>query len=311
MRSSIGDEVWQVVGGFDPTDEIAWRNAYTAAKHGDWAKLAAVLAEHPLVGLTALQAEGSGYSLLHQACWHGRLEMVHELMRRGSDPRAQNHKGETPADVARRKGHGECAHAATLISPTLSWTSEELRGSVLRDAELLALVVGRYRWLGTTATRFCREMAILPDGRFMLMSYVNGFGDFSASMVWGQVVGVGLLEDESPYELGQSRAAAASSTDYRASVVRACLSVREVGHVDDEPLERMPRRGVGPLQAVCWFYPNHIVSVGGFYLGEPTGANPAGSVPSVQLPPNFYANAPPEHNAPSVYMRYPTAWNRF
>ena len=48
---------------------------------------------------------------LHSAAGSGQLEVVHELLRRGADAKAQDDSGVTAADLAQSRGHATVAEA--------------------------------------------------------------------------------------------------------------------------------------------------------------------------------------------------------
>jgi len=91
--------------------------AYEAAKHGDFSTMVALLQETP--GQVRQVQPASGYTILHQAAWHGNQMACSFILGLGGTEMltARNAKGETPIDVCHRKGHAVCAsvlHAATL-----------------------------------------------------------------------------------------------------------------------------------------------------------------------------------------------------
>lgn len=49
-------------------------------------------------------AQQGGWTPLHQAAAHGRMEIVEMLLERGADPAARSDDGRTPADMAAEKG---------------------------------------------------------------------------------------------------------------------------------------------------------------------------------------------------------------
>jgi ankyrin repeat protein len=56
-----------------------------------------------------------GTSVLHEAAFLGRDDLVELLISLGAKPSVINDKGETPADIARQRGHG---HIADLLENT-------------------------------------------------------------------------------------------------------------------------------------------------------------------------------------------------
>jgi hypothetical protein len=98
---------------------------YKEAKRGNFFQLSYTLGrgrdptpvgEVKSVMILGFQDDHSGYTFLHQAAWHGNIEICKEIMEGGDNSvlnvsEVLNGRGETPAATAARKGHAECAAA--------------------------------------------------------------------------------------------------------------------------------------------------------------------------------------------------------
>ena len=102
-------------------------DAFDAAQRGDLDATLAVLQRVRSRGLAALlqallQAQtdtsASGYTLLHQAAWHGDARGVRELLRLGADASRLNMLGESSLDVACAQVRARHARARTPCMPT-------------------------------------------------------------------------------------------------------------------------------------------------------------------------------------------------
>ena len=114
--------------------------AYAAAKAGDFKKSISCIdgvngkGQHPEVASALLQAllqamsdDTEGHTILHQAAWHGSIEGVTELLRRGGDADLPNAVGESALDVAIARGHEEAAEQLRRWSDAWAgWGVEEL-----------------------------------------------------------------------------------------------------------------------------------------------------------------------------------------
>lgn len=138
-----------------------------AARDARWADVFSLLdgGEFPrdIVTVNSARAGGSsGYAPLHQAAWHGAdASVVDELLRRGAWRTLRSTAGETPEQIARRRGHVRLAESVApgsshpaaarrlrraqlgeAIWPTTSPRSHpKLRGHTARRA--VAAVAGR------------------------------------------------------------------------------------------------------------------------------------------------------------------------
>jgi uridine kinase len=90
--------------------------AYHAAKAGDFTRMVELIARHP--HQVQYSSNTSGYTLLHQAAWHGNQFICGFLVALGANVGAKNQKGETAASVAQLSGHTECAQALLSSAAT-------------------------------------------------------------------------------------------------------------------------------------------------------------------------------------------------
>lgn len=100
-------------------------SAYKHAKAGAFAKAAQVVSasKWPRELLLA-QKISSGYTLLHQAAWHGQAQAVRDLLRLGADPCIKNKGGQTPADIAEERGNSNALqHLFQAMSMADVWGS--------------------------------------------------------------------------------------------------------------------------------------------------------------------------------------------
>ena len=111
----------------EQVDELLER-LYRLAKTGNWTTvLAAVVGERELAGLCSrYRRHPSGWTFLHQAAYFGHEDAARALIRMDSATKSTTSDGETPADVAERRGHQELAgllrsaaeHAEGLWEPS-------------------------------------------------------------------------------------------------------------------------------------------------------------------------------------------------
>ena len=80
---------------------------YEQAKLGEWERLLSEWHEFKIIAkrCSRYQKELSGWTFLHQAAYVGHVIACKELIRLGASPIIQSKDGETPANVAVRKGH--------------------------------------------------------------------------------------------------------------------------------------------------------------------------------------------------------------
>lgn len=123
-----------------------------AARDGRWADVFSVLDEQTdpwrrdLVTINSARVGGrAGWSPLHQAAHHGADEgVVDEMLRRGAWRSLRSSDGETPADVAARRGHDRLSDRLGVdLDERPSWDTQ------LADLEtyLAALITVRTRQL--------------------------------------------------------------------------------------------------------------------------------------------------------------------
>jgi hypothetical protein len=114
------DIVWDgIVGadGLDRTDTEVRHNLADAAKRYDWARMMAILREHPTLVNTIRPGGSSRFAPLHQAAHGGApLEFAEELIFLGAWRTLQNARGERPIDVAERRGR---KHLLGVMEPRL------------------------------------------------------------------------------------------------------------------------------------------------------------------------------------------------
>ncbi len=79
---------------------------YEQAKLGEWERLLSEWHEFKIIAkrCSRYQKELSGWTFLHQAAYVGHVIACKELIRLGASPIIQSKDGETPANVAVRKG---------------------------------------------------------------------------------------------------------------------------------------------------------------------------------------------------------------
>ncbi|MFI6423974.1 hypothetical protein [Promicromonospora sp. NPDC050880] len=84
---------------------------YELAKNGDWPAVRAGWRWSPAFARECAHhvKPSSGWGFLHQAAYAGDRAAATELLASGADAGAAGREGETPADVARRRGHAELA----------------------------------------------------------------------------------------------------------------------------------------------------------------------------------------------------------
>lgn len=107
--------------------------AYEAARLADFETVLRVLksvahAEALLQALLLAQSDGEhGYTILHQAAWHGSERGVRELLRLGADAARLNAVGESSVDVAQAQGHATATEMLRAWSEAWAgWDAEEL-----------------------------------------------------------------------------------------------------------------------------------------------------------------------------------------
>ncbi|WP_423463372.1 hypothetical protein ACO229_00630 [Promicromonospora sp. MS192] len=171
------------------TDVIA-----DAARAARWTDVLAALdadtntTEHPNVWRIG---GTSGFTPLHQAAWHGaRVEVVHELLRRGAWRTLRTTDGKTAADIARERGHKLLAHELQPQEP-----ERRLQFSVL-DGHLLGLVEARIRPALSIRLRY-PQTAVVHEVGTLWYPVPGMYGGFSLKAVpdgveaesWIRVVG--------------------------------------------------------------------------------------------------------------------------
>lgn len=166
------------------------------AKSGDWDALLEMIDRQPFLTANRWRPDSASYyAPLHQAAWHGApADVVLALVAAGAWRRLRTRKGETAADIARRKGHG-------WLLPLLQVEPhEDLDPQTIPaiDAGLALVVEKRIRPHITTALRHptCEVLLDCPDRR--LWYPVDGmYGGFSIQLrenhlyveSWSRVVG--------------------------------------------------------------------------------------------------------------------------
>lgn len=125
-----------------------------AARLGRWDEVFAVIAvgiePRPPDSLTINSVRvgsRSGFAPLHQAAWHGDGDACEEMVRHGAWRTLRSSAGQTPADVARERGHVELAERLSVtIDEHPPWRSS------IRDPEILleALITVRTRQFWTS-----------------------------------------------------------------------------------------------------------------------------------------------------------------
>jgi len=109
-----------------------------------------------------VQTTPQGYVPLHSAAWAGHDATVRVLLARGARTDLRNHRGETPAETARRQGRTETArligqphetNAGDLRSPQITrfeWGRiEVVGGDAFKDARLAPVGAEAWDWRRT------------------------------------------------------------------------------------------------------------------------------------------------------------------
>ncbi|MCL2725102.1 MAG: ankyrin repeat domain-containing protein [Polyangiaceae bacterium] len=157
-------------------DEVgaAIERLYALAKVGEWDKVLLELSgDLRLAAICArYQKPSSGWTFLHQTAYFGHEQGVRAFVGLGASLDVKSNEGETPADVAERRGHRDLSqsmHAAAKRA-TVSWKppqSPELRPSscAWEEAEQ------RRALLGLRAAYGGSVVVIPPGSRY----YVDSF----------------------------------------------------------------------------------------------------------------------------------------
>lgn len=91
--------------------KLVIEECYEQAKLGEWERLLSEWNEFSVIAkkCSRYQKETSGWTFLHQAAYVGNVRACEELIRIGASPILKTKDGETPANVAKRKGYMKLA----------------------------------------------------------------------------------------------------------------------------------------------------------------------------------------------------------
>ena len=96
-----------LTGGSAAAATPVWKQAYDRAKAGSFHEALRLGGKN--TGLLNMQSERSGFTLLHQAAWHGASRAAEQLILLGADRTLTDRDGRAPAAVARAQGHAKAA----------------------------------------------------------------------------------------------------------------------------------------------------------------------------------------------------------
>ncbi|MFV1943431.1 hypothetical protein VPH49_21705 [Pseudomonas luteola] len=111
------------------------------AFQGNWALLLPILKEHP--HLINCATENKGYTVLHQAAWHGAdLSIIGQLLSLGADPRIRTmNKSQTAQEIAKEK-HRERQDLQYLLTAQKRTLAQLIRKAVAESPDLFSAYDG-------------------------------------------------------------------------------------------------------------------------------------------------------------------------